>query len=595
MPRSHDRAVRGALLLLAAAAGCSDPASPPASPVTNATVAPVVAAKGTPGARRHVIVLKDGVTADLSAAVTKAGGRIRRSDGSIGVVTVEGLSDAAVASLGKMAEVEAVAPDVTVQWIPPRSSQHIQARHFPQASANQSSAAFFPFQWNLQVIQADKAWDVSRQGAGALVCVLDTGVDPDHLDLRGKVDLAKSTTFVESEDGILDRNLHGTFVSGLVSTRGIGIASTAPRATLCMVKVLDQTGRGSFADIISGIIYATDAGADVINMSLGAYFSRKDDGAKELIRALQRAIDYASKKGVVVVAAAGNEGVNLNSDPSSFISAPAELNHVISVGATAPTNQQDFDQIASYSNFGARGVDIYAPGGDFVDGGSENDLVISACSGGNTIFDCTDEQSYLEGAGTSFAAPLVSAEAAVIESQLPGPPGRRAGDTLHPQERGSSDRQAVRPDLCLRTDQRARGYLLLPWRPHSITIALRALAAVALSHDRHNGSARSRTRRQLRSWLVQASRRPHCIGVRARRGLHRDSIRSADQGHRWHPAVLGRCALSPVRGDFHLGRDLRHRTLVQYRVQVRLPSSPYRGLGRRPWGHILRDGRGADY
>ena len=258
-----------------------------------------------------------------------------------------------------------------------------------------------------------------------LVCDLDSGVDANHLDLAGKVDLAKSASFVAEEDGIIDRDSHGTAVSALIVSNGIGIASVAPDAMLCQVKVLNGDGVGSFADIIAGIVYATDAGADVINMSLGAYFSRREDGAKELVRAVQRAVNYASRRGVVVVAAAGNGddfgvGINLNRDPRSYIAIPAELDHVISVGATAPINQQNFEQIASYSNYGASGVDVFAPGGDFVEGGVVEDLILTACSSAMIFFDCSSGADYLFAAGTSFASPLVSGEAALIQSTLPG-------------------------------------------------------------------------------------------------------------------------------------------------------------------------------
>jgi subtilisin family serine protease len=122
-----------------------------------------------------------------------------------------------------------------------------------------------------------------------------------------------------------------------------------------------------------------------------------------------------------MVAAAGNEAVNTNTDPKNLIFAPAELKHVISVGATAPVAQQNFDQIASYSNVGRSGVDVFAPGGDFIDGQSDlEDLIISPCSPTTILFDCTDRISYLIGSGTSFSTPHVVGEAAVIESQFPG-------------------------------------------------------------------------------------------------------------------------------------------------------------------------------
>ena len=169
--------------------------------------------------------------------------------------------------------------------------------------------------------------------------MLDTGTDPGHLDLNGKIDLAKSTSFVASEPFIEDFNFHGTFVSALISSNGFGMASVAPDARLCAVKVLDFTGHGSFGDVISGIVYAADQGVDAINMSLGAYIDLNQFGAKDLVRALQAAVDYARSKGVVVVVSSGNDGRDLDADAANFLEVPAPLKAGLSVGATAPPAQ----------------------------------------------------------------------------------------------------------------------------------------------------------------------------------------------------------------------------------------------------------------
>jgi subtilisin family serine protease len=131
-------------------------------------------------------------------------------------------------------------------------------------------------------------------------------------------------------------------------------------------------------------------------------------------------VAFARDNGVVVVASAGNEGANLNDD-GNMIAIPAQIKGVISVGATAPFNQQHFDMIASYSNFGNSGVDLFAPGGDLLPGGNQFDLVLGPCSHFQLVlpFECS-KRSYLIAAGTSEAAPHVSAAAAVVESEFPG-------------------------------------------------------------------------------------------------------------------------------------------------------------------------------
>ena len=295
------------------------------------------------------------------------------------------------------------------------------------APDDQSGAEFFPrFQWNMRVIRASDVWLLpDGHGKGTTVCDLDSGIDPTHIDLAGKVDLNMSTSMLATEPDILDYNGHGTFVASQIATNGIGMASVAPLATLCQVKVLDKTGAGLLSDGIAGVIYAADAHADVINMSFGAYFTTRDPEFKYVVQVFQRVVDYAHTKGATIVASAGNGdslgvGIDLATDPNKFLQIPAQLSNVISVGATAPHAQQPgtFDNRASYSNYGFPGVDVFAPGGDFVQGSVLEDLVIGACSSFSDPA-CADHQTYLLGAGTSFAAPLVSGEAAVLQSDTP--------------------------------------------------------------------------------------------------------------------------------------------------------------------------------
>src|SRR6185503_10240612 len=264
--------------------------------------------------------------------------------------------------------------------------------------------------------------------------VLDTGIDPNHIDLEGRVDLARSRSFAEREPGdTRDYNSHGTFVSAIVASNGICVASVAPLAKVVAVKVLDASGSGAFSDVIAGVIYAADQGADVINLSLGSLADLKVKEWRQLVRYFQHAVRYAQKKGAVVVAAAGNGdenfvGIDLSQLPKDVIMVPAELDGVVAVGATAPVAQMNFDRLASYSNYGFSkdrdgGVDIFAPGGDFVAESDITDLVISACSeytldadGLPTI--CPGTDFYFVDFGTSVASPVVSGAAAVTRSLI---------------------------------------------------------------------------------------------------------------------------------------------------------------------------------
>lgn len=425
----RSRALMLGVTILAAAA-CSEQA--PVAPRADASaLASQVAAARTTG--RRVIGLQDGrPAAAVIARVRALGGTVVRSHEGAGIVVASGLTDAAAQSLLQHPDVADVIADRLIQWLPPKNMQSgvvaVAAGVHPHprgAPDDQSGAQFFArFQWNMRQIRASNVWLLNDgHGKGTTVCDLDTGVDPTHLDLNGKVDLGISTSMVVTEPDILDYNGHGTFVSSQIATNGIGMASVAPEATLCQVKVLDQTGSGFLSDAIAGVVYAADQKVDVINMSFGAYFTVKDPDFKQIVKDFQRAVNYAHRKGVTLVAAAGNGdpntglGIDLATDAKDLLAIPAQLDNVISVGATAPMDQQPgtFDNLTSYTNFGYPGVDVYAPGGDFVQGDVIEDLVFGACSSQSNPV-CADGLHYSLGAGTSFAAPLVAGEAAVIES-----------------------------------------------------------------------------------------------------------------------------------------------------------------------------------
>lgn len=417
-------------------AGCSS--EQPAGPTAAAARPALAVSAPTTRPDRYLVSFKTAQPATFAAQVQAMGGKLDRTLASIKSVVVSGIGTANAAKLQKLTGIEYVAQDLDAQFLPPPSA-NLQVRTLanpgPKASGtDQSGAFFFPYQWNMRQVAADLAWNSTPGGAGELVCVLDTGIDPDHLDLNGKVDPTKMVSFISSplfpgDLDPLDYNFHGTATAAYISTNGIGVASVAPDARLCAAKVLNVLGSGSFADVISGILWAAESGADVINMSLGAYVDRSIPGVDLLVAFQQRAVDFAIKKGVVVVASAGNSAIDLDRDPKSFISVPAQLKGVISVGATAPFGQTNFDGLASYSNFGGEtGISLVAPGGDFA-AGTALDADLTACSQYQLTlpFACA-YNDYVFVSGTSEAAPHVAGAAAVVESQRgASPPASTSG------------------------------------------------------------------------------------------------------------------------------------------------------------------------
>lgn len=379
---------------------------------------------------RYLVSFKSAEPGDFAASVQALGGTIERRHADLQLAVVQGVGTTGATTLSRKSGIETVAQDLTVNFVPTPNPSQVRMKSLAGATSrpagtNQAGAFFFADQWNIRQVKADQAWANSTGGRGALVCILDTGIDPDHIDLAGKVDLSLITSFISAplfggDLDPLDYNFHGTASAGYITTNGLGIASVAPDARLCSAKVLNVLGNGSFADVIAGIDWAVANNADVINMSLGGTVDLTIPGAKDLVKLVQKAILRANLKGTVVVASAGNDAVDLDKDPPNEIVIPAQLAGVISVGATAPFNGVNFDALASYSNFGGvTGVDLMAPGGDFA-AGVVGDAVLSTCSQYQLLlpFAC-GPADFVFLTGTSESAPHVSGAAALMRAKFP--------------------------------------------------------------------------------------------------------------------------------------------------------------------------------
>ncbi|MBI4097713.1 MAG: S8 family serine peptidase [Candidatus Levybacteria bacterium] len=235
---------------------------------------------------------------------------------------------------------------------------------------------YYSSQWGLPKIKADGGWDKTHGGDSAPVAIADTGINDSHPDLSGKVVKRANFTWDPDSDG----DGHGTHVAGIVgatTNNSLGVASLGYDSKLFSVKVLDNNGSGYYSWIASGVIWAADNGAKVINLSLGGTSDSQT---------LRDAISYAWGKGVVVVAAAGNS----NRTRASY---PAYYTNAIAVAATDQN-----DNKASFSNYGSW-VDLAAPG-------------VSILS--------TYENGYAYLSGTSMATPFVSALSSLVFVNNPG-------------------------------------------------------------------------------------------------------------------------------------------------------------------------------
>jgi subtilisin family serine protease len=280
------------------------------------------------------------------------------------------------------------------------------------ATASAASDPLLPDQWALadpSVIGAEEAW-TQTDGAGALVAILDTGLQLDHPDLAanvwtnpkeipgngidddrsGVVDDVHGANMFDLTNNVRDDNGHGTHVAGIVAARqnnGIGGSGLAPAAKILPVKVLDAGMSGTTDTLALGIRYAVDRGARILNVSVNT------DVPTE---AVTSAVRYAGERGAIIVASAGNNGRNIDLDPSY----PASLPDPAVFSVAAQSDGQGL--LWNLSNTGLKSVDLAAPGAR---------IIATAANSG-----------YQSRTGTSAAAPFVAASLALLSSAAPDLP-----------------------------------------------------------------------------------------------------------------------------------------------------------------------------
>jgi thermitase len=301
-----------------------------------------------------------------------------------------------------------------------------------------------PDSWGLVMVGANQLWPVTSQGRGIIVALLDTGIDYNHPDLiynlwhnpkeipndgidndgNGYVDDTIGWDFVSNDDLPYDLSVgvmeilfkhgnagHGTHVSGILAARYLnaqGIAGVAPSIQIMALRVLDQYGEGTTANLIKAIDYAIANGAKIINASWGMEGEGPDD------KALRDALLRANAKGVLVVAAAGNGrkppgcgsasvGYDNDTDPQPAYPASYNYPNLISVAAIDAE-----EKLAKFSNYGKKTVHLAAPGVKIlstVPGKGYQDTIVAT------------SHAQVSWEGTSMASPFVSGALAVIWSE----------------------------------------------------------------------------------------------------------------------------------------------------------------------------------
>ncbi len=404
--------VLGGVVVLAAIVAVLTPAAAQSPPADRATAAADRA--------RIVVGFRPGVTRpQRDAVLERRGARPGHFLAALHVVDATVLAANRDRSLAELRADPAVAfaeLDRRVGLIRPR-----QGARLPLATAaKKPDDEGFTYQYSLRDnndhdVDATDAWE--KRTNCAKIAVLDTGIDVDHKDLKanlwrnegevpgngrdddhnGYVDDDRGVDVLDRRGSGGDQQGHGTHVAGIIGAVGNnnrGVSGLCWKAKIISVKFMDKEGRGYSSGSAEGIVYAVDEGAHIINASYGT------TAATEVER---EAIAYAAAHDTLIVAAAGNDGENNDKHPHYPSNYPDK--NVISVAATTES-----DKLASFSNWGKTTVDLAAPG----------DSIASTANHGD----------YTLMSGTSMAAPLVAAAAAMVRKQGDGVPFERIRKVL---------------------------------------------------------------------------------------------------------------------------------------------------------------------
>src|SRR3954447_3421313 len=474
-----------------------------------AVTATLAAAPAAGAAPTYVVLSARGTShAQFVRAIHRAGGRVVRENRRIGLATVVSRSRRFATRAARTRAVAGAAANRAIGAVPKTpASRLLESERGPVLSAPQTIQAaaegaepLSGGQWDMRMIHAtpDGSYAVQPGSHDVRVGIIDTGIDGSHPDIAPNFDGALSRNFTVDDPVIdgpcasdpdgscndpanVDEDSHGTHVAGTIGAplNGIGIGGVAPGVDLVNLRAGQDSGFFFLQPTVDALTYAGDNGIDVVNMSFyidpwlyNCRNNKADSPAEQeqqrtIIEATQRALDYARKRGVTLVAALGNENTDIGHptfDPTSpdyppdtardrevdngCLDMPTEGKGVIGVSALGPSGRKSY-----YSNYGTEQTDVSAPGGDRREffgtpqynapetrilapmpeavAKSEladdpaNPLIVQSCTGDTCAY-----YQWLQ--GTSMAAPHAVGVAALIVAQDGSMDPKNPGLTLDP-------------------------------------------------------------------------------------------------------------------------------------------------------------------
>jgi lantibiotic leader peptide-processing serine protease len=384
-------------------------------------------------ASTYVVLFKgSAVPADAATTIQSAGGTLVYSYSEIGVAIARSTSSSFGATLAQNSKVEGASPTAGFGTrVEDQTVEVVDAASLADGPVSDADP-LFPQQWDMTQIHVPEAHAITGGSPSVVVGDLDTGLDYTHPDLAANVDFADSVSCVggvPNQDPAAwnDDNGHGTHTAGTIAAaaNGIGIVGVAPNVKIAGIKVGNADGYFFPEAVICGFMWAGSHGIDVTNNSYFAdpwlFNCMNDPGQRAIWKAEQRAIRYAMQQGVTVVAAQGNENIDLSKRNTDTISpddstpvsrevtnackvVPVEVPGVIGVTADGNLLQKSY-----YSSYGSGVVQVVAPGGD-----SRFQRTTAAPRG--TVLSTFPGNRYAFAQGTSMAAPHVTGVAALAIS-----------------------------------------------------------------------------------------------------------------------------------------------------------------------------------
>jgi predicted sugar kinase len=325
---------------------------------------------------RVIIRFKDGITKATTDFLTEQGAEVKHVFGSINAVSAKIPAD----------KMELLKSDPSIEYI--EEDQTATILVFPEEPLTDeqkkalATAQIIP--WGVAKIRVPEVWPSGNMGMEVRVCIIDTGITYNHPDLKDNY--KGGFNFVNNTPDPLDDNGHGTHVAGTIAAmdNDIGVVGVAPKASIYSLKALDNNGSGSYSNIIAAIQWAIDNNMQIVSMSFGG---------SSYSKALEDICNAAYNGGILLVAAAGNNGGDGSKDTVGY---PAKYDSVIAVAATDSN-----DVRASFSSVGAE-VEVAAPGVS----------IPSTVPTSGTKY--SDPSGYKSLSGTSMACPHTSGTAALV-------------------------------------------------------------------------------------------------------------------------------------------------------------------------------------